>query len=477
MIKNKYFEQFGEIIDKHKCTNCMFIVFKTAASAAIAISINKHRIDNEEIGVKAAHIDNQHELLVLVREEIRLICEDSNKKMDKDNLHVSSIANQEMPSKFLNMLNDDCLQEIFRLLSLDDFCSVADVCTRFRNNAKILFAPKFADVIIAPFNGKIELERLFRNFGSFIKSIAFNGLLNQQDYNEALLLLATYCSTKRSKLEKLTLNCIGRYIRCHTPFNVNFPLKKFEKLEMISLKYINFHEESICKFFQLNQQIKKFHVYYSFEINREETMFRIVNTHLTGLKELKIVFPHEEFDMAYDLKELVKNVTPIETLHLSTLSIDDCYIFPRLSKLKGLLLEDVKMKRKVVKYLLTLLPNLDKLHVKNIRTKYDPEKNEINEVLFTKDDILETIKIPNKLTYLSLQYQDKFILNTNDFETISKIVKNRNNGAYLTVKIGKHCKLNVSDDIIKRNEQWLRIENDSIFGEIRDPFQYIFEKF
>lgn len=92
-------------------------------------------------------------------------------------------------------------------------------------------------------------------------------------------------------------------------------------------------------------------------------MFRIINTIQSNRKNLNC-FSHEAFDFAYDLKDLAKNTTPIETLHLSILSIDDCYIYPRLSKLKELLLEDVKMENNLVKDLLKFLPNLGKLHVK-----------------------------------------------------------------------------------------------------------------
>lgn len=76
-------------------------------------------------------------------------------------------------------------------------------------------------------------------------------------------------------------------------------------------------------------------------------MFRIINTYSIESKELKFFFPHEAFDFVHDLKDLIKNTTPIQTLHLSILSIDNCYIYPRLGKLKELLLEDVKIEKKI----------------------------------------------------------------------------------------------------------------------------------
>lgn len=36
-------------------------------------------------------------------------------------------------------LNDDCLSEVFKHLDLQSLCAVADVCNRFRQNAKVCF--------------------------------------------------------------------------------------------------------------------------------------------------------------------------------------------------------------------------------------------------------------------------------------------------------------------------------------------------
>lgn len=46
---------------------------------------------------------------------------------------------QDSESNILNALNDDCLQEIFKLLKVTDLTNVAGVCKRFNEQAKITF--------------------------------------------------------------------------------------------------------------------------------------------------------------------------------------------------------------------------------------------------------------------------------------------------------------------------------------------------
>lgn len=193
----------------------------------------------------------------------------------------------------------------------------------------------------------------------------------------------------------------------------------------------------LCEFFQLNRQIKKLqhHMKYSkSETYDEASLFHIIGAYSTELEELRFVF---DYYFAYDSKT----------------SFDIPGNLSKFFKLKELSLEYLCIENGMVKDLLELLPNLNKLHVEKMYFWLCPRDP------FTKDDILEVVGIPNKPTYLSLQRQKKFILNINDFEMILKTVKNRNDGTNLTIKIGKQCKLDVSDDIIERNQQWLCIEN------------------
>lgn len=133
---------------------------KKTASAGEVISKTKHQtgIGNAEINVKAAYKNNQNKIQTLGREVIRLNVKlnSESKKMNIENLqmHSDSETNDsnsnsidgKMSSNILDILNDDCIRAIFRLLPREDLISVADVCTRFQNNAKVMFATRFTDV-------------------------------------------------------------------------------------------------------------------------------------------------------------------------------------------------------------------------------------------------------------------------------------------------------------------------------------------
>lgn len=78
-------------------------------------------------------------------------------------------------------LNDDCLLEVFKFLNLQDLCSVADVCYRFRKNAQDQFS--YSDFKHLGFRNDfyqssetddkklLQKPRVLRNFGAYIKTI------------------------------------------------------------------------------------------------------------------------------------------------------------------------------------------------------------------------------------------------------------------------------------------------------------------
>lgn len=78
-------------------------------------------------------------------------------------------------------LNDDCLLEVFKYLNLQDLCSVADVCCRFRKNAQDQFS--YSDFKHIGFRNDfyqssetddqklVQTSRVLRNFGAYIKSV------------------------------------------------------------------------------------------------------------------------------------------------------------------------------------------------------------------------------------------------------------------------------------------------------------------
>lgn len=94
----------------------------------------------------------------------------------------------ESPSNLLNALNDDCLLEIFRYLSLKDLGSVADVCEKFKAIADTIFPSKYS-CATWDISGAHRLERLLRNFRTDIKSLSIlGGPSSKVCYGHAILM-------------------------------------------------------------------------------------------------------------------------------------------------------------------------------------------------------------------------------------------------------------------------------------------------
>lgn len=106
---------------------------------------------------------------------------------------------REDSDNILYALNDDCLVEIFKFLTLPDLCNVADVCKIFRENAQRVFQSRHTAVKTAEISkhgtDMLLAERLFRNFGVFIQELGLDGycLRSFSDHENLIHLAAMYC--------------------------------------------------------------------------------------------------------------------------------------------------------------------------------------------------------------------------------------------------------------------------------------------
>lgn len=106
-------------------------------------------------------------------------------------------------STTIQEVNDYCLREVFSHLSVGDLAIVADVCTRFRQNAKahLEFSKRDAlkryyfsiDSRECESQKLLRISRELRNFGPLFKSI--DGYVSKSYlWRKAMELLKTYCS-------------------------------------------------------------------------------------------------------------------------------------------------------------------------------------------------------------------------------------------------------------------------------------------
>lgn len=101
------------------------------------------------------------------------------KKMEK--LNINDVPDSNSPCNIINCLNDFCLQLIFRELRITDFQNVANVCTRFQENARMCFPAKFKTFFIDDYEfisdyglAVYRVKNFLRIFGDLIESILWN---------------------------------------------------------------------------------------------------------------------------------------------------------------------------------------------------------------------------------------------------------------------------------------------------------------
>lgn len=94
---------------------------------------------------------------------------------------------------FNQLLNDDCILEIFNHLSVKDLCSVAQVSIQFQKLAQITFRIKYRTFKLSDHFtsiSKYKLRALFINFGQFIKHLDITTRVFKYDWN--CLTIQTY---------------------------------------------------------------------------------------------------------------------------------------------------------------------------------------------------------------------------------------------------------------------------------------------
>lgn len=100
-------------------------------------------------------------------------------------------------------LNDDCLLHVFQYLYVDELCSVADVCKRFRQNAQmqcVYLKPQMSYLFQSTSK---QTTRIFRKFGPFIRSLQLGDVFSYGCNNEYRIceMVNRYCGERLTELE------------------------------------------------------------------------------------------------------------------------------------------------------------------------------------------------------------------------------------------------------------------------------------
>lgn len=146
----------------------------------------------------------------------------------------------------LDELNDYCLMEIFKRLSVVDLCSLSETCERFRDNSQRI-APKKLDISITSDRVTVKyeditykikaLENVFENFGHHFTNIA----------------IYIGCGADSKRVEEFLVNCLrdhcGHKLKClsltwfdirqqYVPYFQQF-FKRLQKLELSDSDIVN----------------------------------------------------------------------------------------------------------------------------------------------------------------------------------------------------------------------------------------------
>lgn len=173
-----------------------FVHFKKSDAAAAALSKPEHVIRNRVIVVKAAQKS------------------------------WPSLLEQDFNSHILNVLNNDCLQEIFKHLNAFDLKSVAETCIRFNQLAKETFRLKYRHLKLRSLSNEAEkIQTLFFSFGSLIQSLEI--VDNKLNYSMVRLILRDCPHLKALSLEDVAITC--KWIGLQT---------LFARIEALTLKNV-----------------------------------------------------------------------------------------------------------------------------------------------------------------------------------------------------------------------------------------------
>ncbi|XP_055308945.1 uncharacterized protein LOC129572857 [Sitodiplosis mosellana] len=138
------------------------------------------------------------------------------------------------PKHILNVLIDDCVDEIFRrIFCLEDFLNMSEVCQRFQKSAKNCFRMQFKlvylfkryrqEAICVPSTRAIAL---LNTFGPSIQGLQFQTTSDEEHNDEIFESIVKFTS---KTLKELHIDC---YTMCHT---IDFEQMPFPALEILHL--------------------------------------------------------------------------------------------------------------------------------------------------------------------------------------------------------------------------------------------------
>lgn len=410
------------------------------------------------------------------------------------------------PSNILNKLNDDCIQSIFKLLSLRDLCTVADTCTRFQYVAQMVFSGKLEhlkdvdhDLGVKLRNYESDeyhllLESLIRNFLCLFKSIetlhcdkhniildaltaqSFRGNCSIDKVGFYHLLVREASFEFNRVLPLLRLLTSIRLVPCEgnnrefIAFTQAIMKRQFVKLKEFQIRNIcGLSDELLDEFMSLNQQLTNIVLKEPEYLhnNISSNIFRSVTLHLGNLEKLEI---GGYIRIESGIEQILINLAKLK--YLKVIKIYSAG-FPVDMLLKVLAKEKTPIEELGFKRFnfdsndfinISILTQLNTMRLCYMNKHAQDKHHYIKEITRAA----ENVSILDFHTFTSAEV----VINTSDFYEIVNLVKIRDNNVCLKIVLSGY-KLDVPNNILQENRQWLDVTLKKTSDS--SPWKYFFE--
>lgn len=435
-------------------------------------------------------------------------------RMELNDSDVNNSSPEE--STILNILNDDCILNVFKYLTTSNLCVAAEVCTRFKYNAidavkvrslKLELKSRYPNVYVIAKNDTFVdsyppmtlLGSLFRNFGRYMKEIKIR-LYRHSHYNRIMNFLATYCSDENCFLIKVELTVYDmdqelmqrlgpmfarlKCLRIETDENMDelvHVVSACRELTFLYLKYCPLDhsqcltDEMIDQLFQWNRQLKELQIFYNCKMT--SNLYRSIGLHLPDLETLEVIplaegelpeqhLEKEDLVPLADLKKLkiLKLMSLLFQVDAVEALIHD--LAEAMVPIIELVLFNAPLNENVIKSL-SKLNRIESLKILYCQLKDNLIPRSVEGMLALKEiylflidislsDVKGIVKNSKNLSYLCCLIKEDTIIDENDFIELVNIVKRRGNGSKFVIdNLCRECEFRVLKDVAESNKQWL----------------------
>lgn len=265
-----------------------------------------------------------------------------------DNKDTNIAPEVDSPLHILNSLNDHCLQQIFKRITIVDLSSVAEVCTRFKQNAEQIFSlcheKRFRCVSLT-----LVKHQVFANFVHLIKSVYLNGSQTSRclDYfNKYSLIQSLHLRSADIHVDKLKpliskiksleiASCVffgeqaDLFSFCGELQFLKVKLSKFEQFlpckipKLEKFEYDDyFYSENLVSFIEANSQLSSIKIT---TVNKSRTPTNFIDHLLQfgNLKSLNVLkLPCFQFSVTPLIRSLRNNNISLEQLEFIDCRMD-----------------------------------------------------------------------------------------------------------------------------------------------------------